>query len=882
MFVTIFPTQPINILAKAENGVIVDDTQTDQALDHYFTFSDATDSTGADTKEAINGSHEAKTQHWVWTQDQEEAKKHTYTFTFKGTGVKLYGVKNDNQNSFQLDNGNVETLTINGSANQITTLYEKQDLEYGTHTVSVTLPFGTGLQVSYAEVFGAKEGSTVKETILPNKTEEKYNAFQYHAYEGASWTVGEKEAYIDLGASDDKAEQCYYEIPFVGNKITITATKAPVHGIVKFTVGGEHERTVDLYAKNRHDELVYVVDGLSEGTHTLKAVTQKTKTGSKIVNQVVKAEVYHAPYVLKDIVIDASMTLIQGSTKQIKATSVPEYAPMDDLSFSSDHADIVSVDENGKLSALKEGSATIRVACGDVVKTMEVKVLPQTKQIAGTIVDENLQYTQDTYEKVSTMGQMEETISAWRNDSAVSEIAIIAKDSSLEDVSIEVSDFTNAYGTIDASNVDATFVKSVDAYTGMPGWGYAPNRYPVGNRAESSDVLYTKDAVDIPFAGVQPIWVNVNIPKDTTAGVYTGTIKVSCKDTKEVLTFTYHVNVQNVVLPDATEFENGFDIELWQYPYSSAEYYGVEPFSKKHFEILESIMEKYKSIGGHAITTTINEDAWDRQTYSKNEVHYPSMVKWTKEKDGSFTYDFTDFDKWVQFNKDLGIGDKIVIYSIAPWHNSFTYWENGKLVKERFTVGSKRYNEVWTDFFTAMVKHLDEKGWFDDAYVGIDERGLSETALNLLDTIKNKDGKTLKTAGAMDNLTGGEHPKLARRIDDLNVGDTVVQNNPEVFQQLLKDRNALGLKTTLYSCTGHIPGNFSLSAPAENYWSILFAYKNGTTGFLRWAYDAWVEDPLRDTSHSSFEAGDCFLIFPDEKNVANPTAKSSIRLEKMA
>ena len=130
MFVTIFPTQPINILAKAENGVIVDDTQTDQALDHYFTFSDATDSTGkkgwaADTKEAINGSHEAKTQHWVWTQDQEEAKKHTYPFTFKGTGVKLYGVKNDNQNSFQLDNGNVETLTINGSANQITTLYEK-------------------------------------------------------------------------------------------------------------------------------------------------------------------------------------------------------------------------------------------------------------------------------------------------------------------------------------------------------------------------------------------------------------------------------------------------------------------------------------------------------------------------------------------------------------------------------------------------------------------------------------------------------------------------------------------------------------------------------------------------------------------------------------
>ena len=33
------------------------------------------------------------------------------------------------------------------------------------------------------------------------------------------------------------------------------------------------------------------------------------------------------------------------------------------------------------------------------------------------------------------------------------------------------------------------------------------------------------------------------------------------------------------------------------------------------------------------------------------------------------------FDKWVKFNKELGIGDKIVLYSIAPWHNSFAYWE---------------------------------------------------------------------------------------------------------------------------------------------------------------------------------------------------------------
>ena len=190
------------------------------------------------------------------------------------------------------------------------------------------------------------------------------------------------------------------------------------------------------------------------------------------------------------------------------------------------------------------------------------------------------------------------------------------------------------------------------------------------------------------------------------------------------------MRVQNAELPD--NYRDTFDIELWQYPYTSAEYYNVEPFSDEHLEIMKSSMELYKKAGGHAITASIIEDAWDGQTYSANDVHYPSMIKWIKNGD-SFTYDYTDFDKWVSFNKSLGIGDKIVLYSVAPWHNSFTYWENGKLVKEGFSVGSTRYTTLWTDFLTDLAAHLTEKGWFDDSYIGIDERGFSGTAFDLIE-----------------------------------------------------------------------------------------------------------------------------------------------------
>lgn len=44
-------------------------------------------------------------------------------------------------------------------------------------------------------------------------------------------------------------------------------------------------------------------------------------------------------------------------------------------------------------------------------------------------------------------------------------------------------------------------------------------------------------------------------------------------------------------------------------------------------------------------------------------------------------------------------------------------------------------------------------------------------------------------------------------------------------------------------------------------------------GFLRWAYDSWTADPLRDTRHVLWPAGDCFLVYPG--------ARSSIRFERL-
>ena len=507
----------------------------------------------------------------------------------------------------------------------------------------------------------------------------------------------------------------------------------------------------------------------------------------------------------------------------------------------------------------------------------EAVVADTTPKFGGSIVDTDKQYTDARLKEVEALTKTSETVTAWKNDKAVSEIALYSKFMEMSNVAVAASDLTDGNGnTISKDNVTATFIKSTKAYNGgYLGYGSKDRVIPADNgtnRSESADILWTTEPVDMKSNDVQGVWVEFAIPETAEAGTYTAALTVTADELAAPLTFDYTVEVQDAVLADAEDYE--FRITQWQYPYSSAEYYGVEAFSDEHFEILASSMGIYKEVGGTTLTTTFTEEAWSGQTYSANDVHYPSMVKWTKNADGSFTYDYSDFDAWVSFCKEMGLGEKIVAYGIAPWHGSFTYWENDVLKYEAYSVGNARYNEVWTAFLTNFAAHLEEKGWKENVYIGIDERGVSEAAFNVAEAAG------LKTAADIDNISN--HWAIAQRVTDLNVGDTAAQANASVFAKLLKIRNEKGYNTTLYSCTEHQPGNFSLSSPVESYWAVLNAGMMGAHGFNRWAFDAWVADPLTDATHNSFEPGDCFVIFPDDKNAENPTSKYSVRLARMA
>ena len=85
--------------------------------------------------------------------------------------------------------------------------------------------------------------------------------------------------------------------------------------------------------------------------------------------------------------------------------------------------------------------------------------------------------------------------------------------------------------------------------------------------------------------------------------------------------------------------------------------------SAKTFRFDAPIDEKlYADAGGKVITASIMHKPWNGQTYDAFE----SMVTWLKKRMEPEYFDYTVFDKWVEFMMDLGVKKQISCYSMVP------------------------------------------------------------------------------------------------------------------------------------------------------------------------------------------------------------------------
>lgn len=449
---------------------------------------------------------------------------------------------------------------------------------------------------------------------------------------------------------------------------------------------------------------------------------------------------------------------------------------------------------------------------------------------------------------------------AWKGERVNAQAVLWTKEN-LEDATITVSDLKNGSAVIPASAITTHFVRYVMTdEVNKDGKGACGNRE---NKAEwdssiVADVLDIVKVRDVEARTTQPVWMNVWVPSDARPGKYKGTLTVTGKNIQP-MPLQVEIEVLNRTLPSPKDWP--FHLDLWQNPYSVARYHQVPLWSKEHFDAMLPIMKMLANAGQKVITTTIMHKPWAGQT----EDHFDSMVFRMKKIDGSWTFDYTVFDKWVEFmQNEVGITKQINCYTMIPWALTFDYFDqatNRTLFIEA-KPGEAAYTEYWGTFLKDFSRHLREKGWFDKTTIAMDERPM-EAMREAIKVIKDADPEF------KISLAGTYHPEIEADLYDLSIA--YGHNYPADVKAA---RDKAGKFSTVYTCCAEaFPNTFTFSPPAEAPWTILHAVAGGYDGYLRWAINSWTADPLRDSRFRTWAAGDTYSIYPGPR--------SSIRFERL-
>ena len=390
-----------------------------------------------------------------------------------------------------------------------------------------------------------------------------------------------------------------------------------------------------------------------------------------------------------------------------------------------------------------------------------------------------------------------------------------------ETVAARVPDFAELGKAPDGIKVRFGVLKSVK---------YAPT-------VESLQRLEVYDRVKWNSDDDGPRVVEVSVPADAKPGVY------SCG--------MMNIRVVDRVLPPAKEWK--YFLDLWQHPWAVSRYHDVKPFSKKHYAKMRPVYELLASAGQKTITTTILPEAWDHQCYDA----YGTMIGRVKREDGTWQFDYSVFDEYVEFCRGCGLGPAICCYTLCPW-GYVVRWQNAKGETESCVAkpGTKEFEDYWGVFLQAFATHLKQKGWFEQTYISMDERSIED--VKLIGEFVQKHAPGLRISMAGNQLPS----QYGVTIDDfcMILSDKI---NADYLKETA-ERRAKGMVTTYYVCCWPLyPNTFMSSGPGEAFWLGAYPAMIGLDGFLRWAWNSWPKDPRKDATYWAWTAGDTFLCYPD-------------------
>ncbi len=419
--------------------------------------------------------------------------------------------------------------------------------------------------------------------------------------------------------------------------------------------------------------------------------------------------------------------------------------------------------------------------------------------------------------------------------------------------------------------------------TGMEEMGCQVSMYLEGmveddDHEMKADILLHQEFITVEQGEIQPVWVEITVPKEGVAGILDGKIQVYShrlfEDEVKIGELDVTLDVKDVILPDPAD--HTFFLDLWQHLSNISRKHEVPLWSEDHFRVAEFYVKSLAELGQKAVTIIATEIPWSGQGCFNTrddlaDLFEYSMARVHKDKGGKWRYDFSIMDRYIELCFSYGIDEEIEVFGLS---NIWMFPEEGygKLIEDfpdgcrvrYLDEGDGTYKYMRTSqelhgYIKALESHFIQKGWMDRVRIVADEP--ADTAL-----YRERISLLKRIAPSFTFKTAINHAEFIQEFKD-EVQDYVpvlpcVAQEWELVQKLKKEMK--GRICWYVCCWPPLPNTFIGSPLTESCligW--LTAYM-GLDGFLRWNYTVWPEKPREKITYRfpNWAAGDTNFVYP--------------------
>jgi hypothetical protein len=484
----------------------------------------------------------------------------------------------------------------------------------------------------------------------------------------------------------------------------------------------------------------------------------------------------------------------------------------------------------------------------------------ENKQLAGMML-EAVDPLEKVFPEVSLFPSLKATADVARGEHATFQYAFRSSFPA-EHLTASVTQLDQKYSLINRQNVNIGFVDYVRTGKTIPS--------PPPDKLTSPSGFFPDPIIDTSYINVradytQPIWVSINIPKNTPSGEYHGQFNIlgRINNKNRELHVPFSIHVYPVTIDSSSLWvTNWFAFGENQFKLMNNGN-SVIPFSEKYWELLKITAQKMAD-------------------YDQNVVLIsPLLLAEYSLNNGKYDIDFSHFDRYVETFLQAGALKRIegghIGGRMGDWNTSFgvsvPVVNSNPTVFEMQAISNQTAQDFYKQFIPALLAHLKEKGW-DKIYVQhIADEPTDQNYQSYIDIasfIKN-------LAPGIPIIDAVMTKKLNNIVDIWVPILDVLDKEYDYFE----GRQSKGNEVWTYTCTGP-QGNYAnrfIELPLIKtrilHW-INFRYN--ISGYLHWGFNHWNDNPFDETVNPETEwpGGDCYIVYPGFKKLY-----SSIRLEAM-